>query len=42
VDAAVAERLAPTVPKVAELLTEAEEDLLAFYRLLLAGVFGEP
>jgi putative transposase len=30
--ASVIERLAPTVPKVAELLTEAEEDLLAFYR----------
>jgi putative transposase len=30
--AAVAERLAPTVPKVAALLTDAEEDLLAFYR----------
>jgi len=30
--AAVAERLAPTAPKVAALLTEAEEDLLAFYR----------
>ena len=28
----VIERLTPTVPKVAELLTEAEEDLLAFYR----------
>ena len=30
--AAVIARLAPTAPKVAELLTEAEEDLLAFYR----------
>lgn len=30
--AAVAERLAPTVPKVAALLEGAEEDLLAFYR----------
>jgi len=30
--AAVAERLAPTVPKVATLLEAAEEDLLAFYR----------
>jgi len=30
--AAVIERLAPTAPKVAALLTEAEEDLLAFYR----------
>lgn len=30
--AAVAERLTATVPKVAELLEEAEEDLLAFYR----------
>jgi putative transposase len=30
--ASVIERLAPTVPKVAALLTEAEEDLLAFYR----------
>ncbi|MGV1050480.1 MAG: IS256 family transposase [Solirubrobacterales bacterium] len=30
--AAVAERLAPTAPKVAALLTEAEEDLVAFYR----------
>jgi transposase-like protein len=30
--ASVIERLAPTVPKVAELLAEAEEDLLAFYR----------
>jgi putative transposase len=30
--ASVAERLAPTAPKVAELLEEAEEDLLAFYR----------
>ncbi len=29
---AVIERLAPTVPKVAELLEGAEEDLLAFYR----------
>jgi len=29
---AVLERFAPTVPKVAELLEEAEEDLLAFYR----------
>lgn len=29
---AVIERLTPTVPKVAELLAEAEEDLLAFYR----------
>ena len=29
---AVIERLAPTVPKVAELLEEAEEDLIAFYR----------
>ena len=28
----VIERLAPAVPKVAELLEEAEEDLLAFYR----------
>lgn len=30
--AAVAQRLAPTVPKVAALLEAAEEDLLAFYR----------
>jgi putative transposase len=30
--AAVIERLAPTVPKVAALLEAAEEDLLAFYR----------
>jgi len=30
--ASVIERLAPTVPKVAALLEEAEEDLLAFYR----------
>lgn len=30
--ASVIERLAPTVPKVAELLARAEEDLLAFYR----------
>ena len=30
--ASVIERLAPTVPKVAALLTDAEEDLLAFYR----------
>ena len=30
--ASVIERLKPTVPKVAELLAEAEEDLLAFYR----------
>jgi putative transposase len=30
--AAVVERLAPTAPKVAALLTEAEEDLLAFNR----------
>ncbi|MBS1893249.1 MAG: IS256 family transposase [Actinobacteria bacterium] len=30
--ASVIERLAKTVPKVAALLTEAEEDLLAFYR----------
>ena len=30
--AAVVERLAPTAPKVAELLEGAEEDLLAFYR----------
>jgi putative transposase len=30
--AAVAKRLAPSVPKVAALLEEAEEDLLAFYR----------
>jgi transposase-like protein len=30
--ASVIERLAPTVPKVAELLAGAEEDLLAFYR----------
>ncbi len=30
--ASVIERLAPTVPKVAVLLEEAEEDLLAFYR----------
>jgi transposase-like protein len=30
--AAVIERLTPVAPKVAELLTEAEEDLLAFYR----------
>ncbi len=30
--AAVIERLTPTAPKVAELLAEAEEDLLAFYR----------
>lgn len=30
--ASVIERLKPTVPKVAGLLTEAEEDLLAFYR----------
>lgn len=30
--ASVTERLAPTVPKVAALLAEAEEDLLAFYR----------
>ena len=30
--ASVVERLAPTAPKVAALLTEAEEDLLAFYR----------
>lgn len=30
--ASVIERLGPTVPKVAELLAEAEEDLLAFYR----------
>lgn len=30
--AAVAERLTPTVPKVAALLEAAEEDLLAFYR----------
>jgi putative transposase len=29
---AVIERLAPSVPKVAELLEDAEEDLLAFYR----------
>jgi transposase-like protein len=29
---AVIEQLAPTAPKVAELLAEAEEDLLAFYR----------
>ncbi len=29
---AVIERLASTVPKVAELLEDAEEDLLAFYR----------
>ena len=29
---AVIGRLAPTVPKVAELLEDAEEDLLAFYR----------
>lgn len=28
----VIERLTPVAPKVAELLTEAEEDLLAFYR----------
>jgi putative transposase len=30
--ASVIERLSPVAPKVAELLTEAEEDLLAFYR----------
>lgn len=30
--ASVVDRLAPTVPKVAALLEEAEEDLLAFYR----------
>ncbi len=30
--AAVIERLTPTAPKVAGLLAEAEEDLLAFYR----------
>jgi putative transposase len=30
--ASVTQRLAPTAPKVAELLAEAEEDLLAFYR----------
>lgn len=30
--AAVVERLTPVAPKVAELLTGAEEDLLAFYR----------
>lgn len=30
--ASVIERLSPTVPKVAALLAEAEEDLLAFYR----------
>lgn len=30
--ASVVERLLPTVPKVAALLEEAEEDLLAFYR----------
>jgi len=30
--ASVIERLTPVAPKVAELLTEAEEDLLAFYR----------
>lgn len=30
------ERLAPTVPKVAALLGEAEEDLLAFYRFPVA------
>jgi putative transposase len=30
--ASVIERLTPTVPKVAALLSEAEEDLLAFYR----------
>lgn len=30
--ASVIERLSPTVPKVAELLAEAEDDLLAFYR----------
>ena len=29
---AVIERLSPAVPKVAELLEEAEEDLIAFYR----------
>jgi putative transposase len=32
----VIERLAGTVPKVAELLAEAEEDLLAFYRFSAA------
>jgi putative transposase len=30
--ASVIERLTPVAPKVVELLTEAEEDLLAFYR----------
>jgi hypothetical protein len=30
--ASVIERLTPVAPKVAELLTEAEEDLLAVYR----------